>query len=315
MQRNASTIGRSLTVLTAAAMMAALLTAHTSVAPSAQAVSGLTQVTAISPSNSNTSKQVAAVCPPGQRVLGGGAEVVNGGGQVVIQRLQPRHTATDDRFVAGAREDQSGYAEAWRLRSFAICADPLPGQQIIANTTPASSDPQQSLVGVCPAGQREVGFGGQINSGAGQVRLTDLYDFFGPPSSLLIVGAREDPDGYAGQWSLSSYTICADESATAGFLLAGAISPTNSQNKSITVTCPAGTQVHTTGALLRAEGAGQSTTASLVIDKVAVDASLNRATVRVVEDEITIAGDWSVIAFALCAPPGRPPPRSGHPGA
>jgi hypothetical protein len=48
------------------------------------------------------------------------------------------------------------------------------------------------------------GFGGRINNGAGQVRLTDLYDFFGPPSSLLIVGAREDPDGFAGQWSLSS---------------------------------------------------------------------------------------------------------------
>jgi hypothetical protein len=291
-----------LAALTAVAAIGAVLVAQTT--PPAQAVSGLSRVKKLSASNSNTSKQVAAVCPAGQRVLGGGAEIVNGQGQVVIQRLQPLRTPTDDRFVAAAREDQTGYARAWRLRAYAICADPLPGLQIIASTTPASSDPQQSLVGLCPAGQREVGFGGRINNGAGQVRLTDLYDFFGPPSSLLIVGARENPDGYTAQWSLSSYTICADESATAGFVLAATLSPTDSQNKAVNVTCPPGTQVHTTGVLLHAEGPGQSTTASLVIDKVAVDASLRSATVRVVEDENATPSSWSVTGFALCAPPG-----------
>jgi hypothetical protein len=264
----------------------------------------LTRVTTITASNSNTIKQTAAVCPAGKRVLGGGAEIVNGRGQVVTQQLQPRQTATDDRFVAGAREDQSGYARAWRLRVYAVCADPLPGQQIVASTTPVSSDPLQSLVGLCPTGQREVGFGGRINNGAGQVRLTDLYDFFGPPSSLLIVGAREDPDGYVGQWSLSSYTICADESAaTSGFVLAGALSPTDSQNKSVTVTCPTGTQVATTGVQLRGEGTAQTTTpASLVIDKVAVDSALSSVIVRVVEDQNGTAASWAVVAFALCTP-------------
>jgi hypothetical protein len=302
MHRKASTMGKA---LAAVAAVAGLVVAQASTAPSAQAVSGLTRVTKLSASSSTTTKQLAAVCPAGKRVLGGGAEIVNGQGQVVLQRLQPRRTATDDRFAVSAREDGSGYANAWRLRAYAICADPLPGQQIIASTATVSSDAQQSLVGICPTGQREVGFGGRINNGAGQVRLTDLYDFFGPPSSLLIVGAREDSDGYAGQWSLSSYTICADESATTGFVLAGAISPANSQNKSVTVTCPAGTQVHTAGTLLRAERTGQSATASLVIDKISVDHhSLTSVTVRAAEDQNGTNASWSGLANALCAPPG-----------
>src|SRR5262249_23223756 len=132
------------------------------------------------------------------------------------------------------------------------------------------------------------------------------YDFFGPPSSLLIVGAREDPSGYAGNWSLSSYTICADEAAAAanGFVLAGTLSPTNSENKSVTATCPAGTQVHTTGARLRAEGTGQVTTASLVIDKISIDKSMSSVTVRAVEDRDGTTGQWALIANALCAPAG-----------
>jgi hypothetical protein len=55
-------------------------------------------------SDSSTTKRVAARCPAGKRVLGGGGAVVNGAGQVVLQRLQPTQTATDDRFVVGARE-------------------------------------------------------------------------------------------------------------------------------------------------------------------------------------------------------------------
>lgn len=301
MHGNASTLGKSFATV---AVVAGLVATQTYAAAPSQAASGLTRVTKVSASDSTTLKQVAAVCPAGKRVVGGGAEIVNGRGQVVLQRLQPLRTATDERFVAGAREDASGYGRDWRLRAFAVCADPLPGQQIIASTAPVSSDSQQSLVGLCPNGQREIGFGGRINNGGGQVRLTDLYDFFGPPSSLLIVGAREELDGYAGQWSLSSYTICANEAAASDFVLVAIPSPTNSMNKAATVTCPAGTRVHTAGAQLRADGIGQATTASLVIDKVGIDPTLTSVTVRAVEDETGTSAAWSVVSFALCGPPG-----------
>jgi len=41
-----------------------------------------------------------------------------------------------------------------------------------------------------------------------------------------------------------------------------------------------------------------------VIDKISVDPSLTSVTVRTVEDQNGTAGAWSVVAFALCAPPG-----------
>ena len=71
-------------------------------------------------------------------------------------------------------------------------------------------------------------------------------------------------------------------------------------NKSATVSCPAGTQVHSAGAqLLTPAGSGQ-VDPSLVIDKVAIDPLLRSVTVRAVEDETGTAASWSVRAHALC---------------
>ena len=50
------------------------------------------------------------------------------------------------------------------------------------------------------------------------------------------------------------------------------------------------------------------TPASLVLDKLAIDSTLSRVTVRVVEDQNGTPAAWSVLAFALCAPPGGPAP-------
>jgi hypothetical protein len=234
---------QSLMVVLAAAGLLIPLTSTAAPAPASPAapapvVSGLTRVAAVSAVSSTTSRQVAAVCPAGKAVVGGGGEIVDGRGQVVIERLQPQQTASGGRFVVGAREDAAGFDGAWRVRATAVCADPLPGQQIVAATTPQTSESQQGpLASVCPTGQGVVGFGVRINNGAGQVRLTEDYEFFGPPSHLQIVGAREDPDGYAGQWSLTSYLICADQSVTNGFVLAGVFSVEDSQNKSVTASC------------------------------------------------------------------------------
>jgi hypothetical protein len=293
-------------VLAAAGLLMPLTsTAAPSQASPAPAVSGLTRVAAASAVGSSTSRQVAAVCPAGQTVVGGGGEIVEGRGQVVIERLQPQQTSTGGRFVVGAREDAAGFDGAWRVRATAVCADPLPGQQIVTQTTAQTSGSQQGPVAsVCPTGQGVVGFGVRINNGAGQVRLTEDYEFFGPPSHLQIVGAREDPDGYVGQWSLTSYLICADQSVTDGFVVAGVVSVENSLNKKVTASCPAGMQVLTAGARVAPRLGAPATTASLVIDQVAVDSSATSVTASVTEDRNGTAAAWSVLANTLCAPVG-----------
>jgi hypothetical protein len=288
--------------LLASGVLAAGLLAGLAVAATpADAVSGLSRVTTSSGSNSKALKRIAAVCPAGTRVVGGGGTVVNGRGQVVIQQLEPRQTVTDDRFVVGAREDQTGFAGSWRLTAYALCADPLPGQQITSNTLSASSDAVQSQLAFCPSGQAQIGYGGRVDNGAGQVHVTELFDFFGPPVGVTFLRAREDADGYAGSWAVTPFAVCVDTAAATGFVSVATVSPPSSENKAVAVSCPAGTKVHSTGGALL-NGSTQLATGSLIIDKIAVDPSVTSVTVRGVEDERGTTDTWAVRAIALCGP-------------
>jgi hypothetical protein len=263
----------------------------------AGAVSGLTRVAKRTESDSSTSKTVAARCPSGQRVVGGGGTVIRGRGQVVLQRLQPTRTATDDRFVVGAREDATGYSQNWRLTAVALCSDPLPGQVIATGTSGPLSDRLQSTLAFCPPGTDQVGFGGRVD-GAGQVYMTDLYPSFVAPPPGTFGRAREDANGFAGSWSLTAYTVCANTAA--GFINVVAGTPASSVNKSATVSCPAGSRVHSAG--LQLGGMGTAPIDGVFVDKVAIDPQLTSITVRGVEDQTATSQNWSVRANALCAP-------------
>jgi hypothetical protein len=266
----------------------------------AEAVPGLQRTTRTSVSDSSTSKTVAARCPAGKRVLGGGGTVTDGRGQVVLERLEPVQTATDDRFVVGAREDGSGYSRNWRLTAYALCADPLPVYGILPSTSgsPSSNSPQNTI-SFC-IGQPEVGFGGRINGGAGQVHLTNLVRDTNGTVDFTSIAAVEDANGFAGAWTVTAYAVCAN---TPGNLTtASATTPPSSANKSATVSCPAGTRVHSAGGRLTVPAGSVSTDRRLVIDNVAIDTQLRSATVRAVEDETGTFAIWSVTALALCGP-------------
>jgi hypothetical protein len=275
-----------------------LAAAQAVVANQAQAVSGLVRVAKTTVSDSSTSKTVAAECPAGQRVIGGGGAVIGGRGQVVLERLQPTRTATDDRFVAGAREDETGYGRDWRLRAFALCSDPLPGQVIATGVSGPLSDRLQTTLAICPPRTHQVGFGGRIERGAGQVYTTDLFPSFVAPPTGTFMRAREDTNGFAGAWSMTAYTVCA--SSAAGFTNVVSAAPASSRNKSATVSCPTGTQVHSAGFQLG--GAGTSPIDGVHADRVTIDSRLGSITVRGVEDEDRTNANWSVRASALCAP-------------
>jgi hypothetical protein len=277
--------------------MAALTTGVALVAGPAEAVPGLQRVSATTASDSSPTKSVAAVCPAGQRVIGGGGDVAGGGGQVVLEQLQPEQTATDDRFTVTASEDGTGFDGNWQLTAYALCTDPLPGQQIVSVGQPPSSDRLQSSLALCGGTQTQVGYGGRVSGGNGQVRLTDMFPFFDPPPSVTFVRALEDSDGFDGLWSVTSYAVCAD--AATGFTQVSVLSPATSADKYATVSCPVGTQVHSAGGqLVGSAGA----TGRIVIDGVNIDASLGNVTVDAAEDETATTGTWSVRANAVCAP-------------
>ena len=107
MRESSSRFGR---LVACGAIVIGLAAVQSLLASQAEAVPGLQRSTKTSVSDSSTSKTVTAKCPAGKRVLGGGGTVTGGRGQVVLQRLEPVQTATDDRFVVGAREDGTGYS-------------------------------------------------------------------------------------------------------------------------------------------------------------------------------------------------------------
>ena len=172
----------------------------------AGAVPGLQRFVRTSASDSSTSKTVAANCPVGKRVLGGGGTVIGGRGQVILERLEPMQIATNDRFVVGAREDGTGFSGNWQLTAYALCADPIPLYGILPSTSgsPSSNSPQSTL-SFC-VGQPLIGFGGRINGGAGQVHLTSLVR---DANGFAAIAAREDANGFDGAWTVTTYAVCA----------------------------------------------------------------------------------------------------------
>ena len=271
-------------------------------ASQAEAVPGLQRTIKASVSDSSTSKTVTARCPAGKRVLGGGGTVTGGRGQVVLERLQPVQTTTGDRFVVGAREDGTGYSGSWRLTAYALCANPLAGYGILPSTSgSASSNSPQDTLSFC-IGQPLVGFGGSVNGGAGQVHLSNLISASNGTVDFTPIAAQEDSNGFDGAWTVSAYAVCANAlppNLTLKMVSAGTAA--SSVNKSATVSCPAGTRVHSAGGQLPPAASG-SVDRRLVIDKVAINPELSSVTVRAVEDETGTAANWSVRAFALCGP-------------
>ena len=296
MQVSLARFGR---LVVCAGAVVGLAAAQAVLASPADALPGLQRPAKTTVSDSSTSKSVAAKCPAGQNVIGGGGTVIGGRGQVVLERLQPVQTATEGHFLVAASEDETGYSGDWRLTAFAVCSDPLPGFGILDSTSgDASSFSPQNTISFC-IGQTRVGFGGRVNSAAGQVHLTNLTPDSNGQVDFTSIAAVEDANGFDGAWNVTAYAVCA--STQPNLITVSAPSPTSSVSKSATVSCPTGTRVHSAGAQLTAADGGP-VSGSLVIDRIAIDPQLRSVTARAREDEDRTNDDWSVRAVALCAP-------------
>jgi len=270
------------------AVVAGVLAAGLPAVP-AQAVPGLSVHTVVTSNSSSAVKSVSASCPAGKRVIGGGGIVdSNGdGSEVWITSLRPLSYS----FQVTAVERDTGFAGNWWLRAFAICADPLPGLQIVSSTRPASSLSSQTHAAACPSGKRLIGAGGRVNDTSGQVALRTVNTNV-PAANQALVAGHEDGDGYTGTWSVTAHAICADP--VAGFSIASGTSAWDSTDaKLVTATCPSGQKVH--GPLFAIDGKGD-----LFLHTLFPANALDKVTV-VAREESPVAENWSVTALALCA--------------
>jgi hypothetical protein len=89
----------------------------------ADPIAGLEIVTTTTNPSSSTFKATTAVCPGTKKVVSTGARVSDAGGRVGLQLNRSDGAIGISR--ATAREDAGGYAGAWSLTSYAVCANPI----------------------------------------------------------------------------------------------------------------------------------------------------------------------------------------------
>jgi len=254
----------------------------------APALPGLELRTVPTPMNSVGAKAVTAWCSPGKRVIGTGITLSGAAGQVMIGGMVPGSASVASR----AREDGTGFSGNWLVRATAICAAPPAGHQVVAATSPSSSAFSHSATAVCPAGKKVLGTGALLVGGQGQVVIDEVR----PNSALqsVLVTGYEDDDGYAGNWSVRAYAVCAFPPA--GLHLASATNAASSPAfKDITTVCAHGTRLHGVGGEITG-GLGQ-----VSFDDLPRDTSLEFLRVTASEDEDGTAADWSLTAYAICA--------------
>jgi hypothetical protein len=148
-------------------------------------------------------KSANAVCPPGRAVIGGGASLSNGLGQVSIQAL----VIGQSHVSAKADEDADTYSGNWSVTAYAICAATAPFGFHVAEQVRLTTELGQTTTAFCPSGETAIG-GGWIQSDPafGVDRYITSSTISTSPDPGVTVAAVELSRGP--EWSLRADTVC-----------------------------------------------------------------------------------------------------------
>ncbi|MBM0274682.1 hypothetical protein [Micromonospora tarensis] len=172
---------------------------------------GLVRVTATGTSNSVDYHSVTATCPVGKVLTGTGYELNGVTGEGVVDDFRPNGgvAAAPTAVFVGAYESDAT-ALNWSTTAYAICANPLPGLVRASTVGTSTSTDFRSVIATCPVGKVLTGAGYELNGVTGEGVVDDFRPNGGPataPTSATS-GAYEE-DAFAGNWSDTSYAICA----------------------------------------------------------------------------------------------------------
>ena len=270
------------------AMTVAVLLAGTAGTASAM----FTQLQRVSKASAESSaaKSITVPCPAGTKVVGAGADVTPGAGDVLIQAIRPNATLTS--VTVAAREDEDGTAANWYVAAYATCAPPPAGLERVAATSAASSA-AKPVVATCPSGKSLLGGAAELGNAYGQVLLDGIVPNLA--NRNVTVDALEDETGTAGSWTITAYAICS--SPVTGLVRVSATSPVDSTgSRVVTAPCPVGKS------LISMAGTINSPNGQGVLDAVFPDEALTTAGFAAWEDDTGNSADWSATAYGICAP-------------
>jgi hypothetical protein len=173
-------------------------------------------------------------------------------------------------------------------------AHAIPGLTSVSAISAIDSSTTKTATATCPSGTTVVGGGGYAYALGGQPFITGVRPIVSIFGTGYQVVATEGEAGFAGNWYAFSYALCVP--APAGLTYQWTVSPTSSLSaRTVTTTCPAGTNVLSTGAVI--DGGGQDVALRAVLPSV----DLTRLTAQAHEDETGYGGSWSLTSWAVCA--------------
>jgi hypothetical protein len=276
-------------LLAAGTLLLGIAAAQLAAVTPVSAFPGLVLVSAESASNSTTSKEAAAACPTGTRILGGGGFIEGGDRRVSFHRLQA--SGSLDTFFAAAIE-AGNYLNNWSVHAYALCANQPAGLEYRSFNSTSNSNSFRSVTATCSGTKKVISAGARITNGDGQVFLDDMA----PNGTLTSVTATayEDQSGYAGNWSLSAFAVCANPLPGLEFRTATA-TPNDSNDNVIGVACPGVKKVHGLGAKMNG-AVGQAFHAGIY-----PSAGLSQGVAISLEDQDGYANNWNNSIFVICA--------------
>lgn len=271
-------------------LLAAGLTASVQIglaSPASAAMPGLEIVPpATSATNSTSFKSATAFCPAGKVVVGTGARINGGGGDIVLDEVIP----FENRVTVGAFEDEDGTTANWSVTAFAVCANRPSGYTITSATSTSAVRFETELSANCPAGRRALGGGAEVAGGAGEVSIDDVF----PGQTSSHTKGFADQNGTTKSWSLTAYAICAFDPGGLEIVFPQNSSVPGSPTSSFEFQqCPAGKRLISTGWDF-INSLGQV----LVTGSVP---NTNATLVTVHEDDDGHNANWQVTTIAVCA--------------
>ncbi|WP_157437403.1 hypothetical protein [Actinoplanes subtropicus] len=151
-------------------------------------------------------------CVVGAGARGGGAAAGHQRrGEGILDTVAPPAPVGGPATSVLVEADESDpLAGDWNVTAFAICADPLSGQQVVAAST-ASGSANDGARADC-TGQVATGSGAEIVGVVGEVVIDNAYPIDGSavsaPTATTVYGQEED--GTTGSWYITAYALCAD---------------------------------------------------------------------------------------------------------
>jgi hypothetical protein len=163
----------------------------------------------------------------------------------------------------------------------------VPGRVVVTATSLSNSLSPKGVTASCPAGTVALGGGAKITGGAHHVRIVRSSPLLGAD---WVASAWEDSYGYAGDWSVTAWLICAPAPPGYQIVTVTTTSDPGTPLAFAAAPCPAGKKVIGAG--------GNAFNGSSVLELLAPNLSLTSVNVQAAPDEATYppAGQLAVSA-------------------